>query len=225
MRLIFLPGLGEDEEIFDEIRDLFSGSQVFMNWDLLSVDPRPDLNVMKYARQLVSHFRITKEDVIIGHSTGGWIALYIKQVVGCRIVQLASWTDGKKVINPVPNRKLTFWMVKKGMFFTNYIMNRMIEKYYKGKPSEQIFTKVFSDLIHYNRDFVINQMRVIMNPVKEKVTVTPDLRIHAKGDSIVRYPDEEFVEVPGDHFTVYTHPEKVYEPIKAFLERSFEGVK
>jgi hypothetical protein len=47
----------------------------------------------------------------------------------------------------------------------------------------------------------------------------PDLRIHARADTIIRYPDEPALEVPGDHFSLHTHPREVYEPIRDFLAK------
>ena len=58
---------------------------------------------------------------------------------------------------------------------------------------------------------------VIFNPLKEPITVMPDLRIHAKGDHIIKPPDEPYVLVPGDHFSLYTYPETVYRPIVDFI--------
>ena len=67
---------------------------------------------------------------------------------------------------------------------------------------------------------MINQLRLNFMPVPEKVTVVPDLRIHALADLLILSPREPFHEVTGDHFTLYTHPQMVYEPIAAFLEKT-----
>jgi hypothetical protein len=56
---------------------------------------------------------------------------------------------------------------------------------------------------------MVNQFKLALLHVPTKVNVSPDLRIHAKRDNIVRIPDEEFYEVPGDHFSLLTHSEEV----------------
>jgi hypothetical protein len=56
--------------------------------------------------------------------------------------------------------------------------------------------------------------------VAEKITVTPDLRIHARKDLVIRPPRQPFHEVVGDHFTLCTHPELVYQPIVALLQKN-----
>jgi hypothetical protein len=71
-----------------------------------------------------------------------------------------------------------------------------------------------------NKRNVVNQLRLILNPVAEPATALPDVVIHAKADQVVGFPDGSVCEVPGDHFCLYTHPEAVAEPITAFLKRS-----
>jgi hypothetical protein len=98
----------------------------------------------------------------------------------------------------------------------------MIRKYYRNKPSEAIFSSVFRRLMQGSREGAANQLRIVFNAVDEPLQVTPDLRIHARGDRLVRFPDEVCLEVPGDHFTLYTQPEAVYGPIAAFLAQQIE---
>jgi hypothetical protein len=218
-RLIFIPGLGEDETIFHKIHPSIPGEKVFLNkWVLLGNNPRPGLTVLQFAQELVDQFTITREDVIIGHSTGGWVAYHIKHLVHCPIIQIASWTEEHKVVKPISNRHLIYLFVRKGLYFNPLVKRLLIWGKYRNKPSRKIFSEIFDNLIKGNKNNVVNQLRLIFNPVKEKITVKPDLRIHARADSIIRVPDQPFQEVPGDHFSLYTHPEKVYAPIIAFLQ-------
>lgn len=226
MRLFFIPGFGEDASIFDKITPHLPGEKVFLDpWLLAGDQARPGLTALEYARELTARFGISRQDAVIGHSTGGWVALHIKHLVGCPVVQIASWTDPRKVVTPVSNRHAIYWFVRNGLYFTPFMLRLLVWLGYRNKPSEEIFSAVFRRLIAGNKDNVVNQLRLIFNPVEEAVTAAPDLRIHARADSIVRYPDEPALEVPGDHFTLYTHPEKVYRPIAAFLrERAANGL-
>lgn len=109
MRLIFIPGLGEDSSIFDKIHPHMEGEKVFLNNRILLGDkPRPSLNALQYARELVDRFEITRQDVIIGHSMGGWIAFHIKHLVQCPIIQIGTWTDGRKVVRPAIGSATTY---------------------------------------------------------------------------------------------------------------------
>lgn len=220
MRIFFIPGLGEEPFIFDKIQAAIPGEKVFIdNWKLLARLPEKDLTAWVYAKYLVEHFKINKEDVVIGHSLGGWVAVFIKQLVQCRIIQIASWTDMKKVMKPAPSRQLLYWMAKRGWGLNSFIRNILVMAKYKNSASKEIFTTVFEKLRTGNKEIVAKQLMVVYNPVKQPVTIIPDLRIHNKTDQIVRPPDEPYSEVPGDHFTLYTYPETVYKPIVKFLKQ------
>jgi hypothetical protein len=70
-----------------------------------------------------------------------------------------------------------------------------------------------------NRANVINQLRLIFNPYPGELSVQPDVRIHAKKDRVVRFPDGPVHEVEGDHFSLYTYPEQVYPPIVELISQ------
>jgi len=219
MRILFIPGFGEEETIFDKIKDKLPGEKLFLSlWKLLPDKNIKDLNVTLFAKKLIVQFRITKHDLIIGHSTGGWVALHIKNIIGCPIVQIASWWDERKVIKPVANRHLIYFAAKWGLYLNRFVLRSTVKKLYQGKPSAPIFEAVFTRLMKGNRANVVNQMRLIFNPYPTKLTVKPDLSIHARKDTIIRFPDGPVHEVAGDHFSLYTYPEQVYLPILQFMQ-------
>src|SRR5580692_437907 len=107
MRIFYIHGFGENETIFSKISPFIPGEQIFLNvWELLGDAPRPGINVLNFAEELVKKYAITKNDLIIGHSMGGWIALHIKHLTGCPIVQIASWTDPGRIISPFKSAEL-----------------------------------------------------------------------------------------------------------------------
>src|ERR1700733_9373523 len=87
MRIIFIHGFGENESIFSKVAPFIPGEHTFLNiWELLGNKPLPGINVLVFAKSLVEKYNITQQDVIIGHSMGGWIAWYIKHFTGSPIV-------------------------------------------------------------------------------------------------------------------------------------------
>jgi pimeloyl-ACP methyl ester carboxylesterase len=220
MRLFFIPGFGETPSIFDQIAPHLPGKKIFVNnWQLQLIGdrPRPDLTALSYARELTERFSITAGDVVIGHSMGGWIGLHLKHLTGCAVVQIGSWSAPAKVVRPVSNLNLVYWAVRRGLYFNRLVRRLLLRYNYRGKPSAGVFSEVLGNLIRGDKHNVINQLRIIYSPVPEGFTAQPDLRIHARADTIIRYPDEPALEVPGDHFSLHTHPREVYEPILAFL--------
>jgi hypothetical protein len=219
MRLIFIPGFGEDENIFEHLHPYLEGEKLFLPlWSLIPDRPRPELNAALLAKEVVAHYGITTRDVVIGHSTGGWVALFIKQIVACPVVQLASWTDVRKVVMPVPSRRLLYFLAKSGIMFHPSVFQRSMKNYH-NQPSAPVFAEAFLRLKNGNKDNVVNQLRTIFNPVQQPITAMPDLRIHAKSDAIVRFPDNAVYEVPGDHFSLYTHAAQVAAPIQQLLKK------
>lgn len=218
MRLLFIPGFGEDESIFDKLYPLLQGEKVLLSlWKELPNQSSRQLNVAGFAKELMQQYGITQKDVVIGHSTGGWVALFIKQFLNCPLVQISSWTDPKKVVSPVANRHLVYFLAKTGFFFNKPVQQWLLQHNYRGKPSAPVFRNIFTNLITGNKENVVNQLRLILAPVQERITVHPDVVIHAKADTIVRFPDGTVNEVPGDHFALYTHPDLVAKPINQFL--------
>ncbi len=136
MRIFFIPGLGEDVSIFNNIQSFIAGEKIFVdNLTLLAPLREQGLTALLYAQYLTKYLDLEKEDVIIGHSMGGWVALHIKHLVGCRIVQISSWTDSRKIINVPVERHLRYWLAKRGIDFNSFVLRILVWLHYNNKPS------------------------------------------------------------------------------------------
>jgi hypothetical protein len=216
-RLFFIPGFGEDTSVFDKIYPYLEGEKLHIdNWLELPRLQRKNLTVKDYAAYLVDRFRIHGGDVVIGHSMGGWIGLYIKELTGCRVVQIASWTNTGKVVRFSAWRPLVYALTSTGLIFNRLTQHIAVQRYY-GKASKEIFMQAMNNLRLRDRSTVIKKLKIIIQPATP-LSVSPDLRLHSWQDPIVRPPDEAFVTTPGDHFALYTIPESVYQPIQDFLK-------
>jgi hypothetical protein len=219
MRIFFITGLGEEKFIFDKIENTIAGEKIFIdNWSELNDVPQKDLTAFVYAARLVKHFKIKPEDVVIGHSLGAWVAIWIKEIVRCKIVQIAGWTDTKKVTKVSPSLDLLYLFAKKGWGFNKFVRFLLLVFYYK-KASKHILLAIFDKLKRSDKLIVAKQLMIVYNPVSQPLSVIPDLRIHSRPDMIVAPPDEPFIVMRGDHFGLYTFPETVYKPIKEFLKQ------
>ncbi|MBW3544563.1 MAG: alpha/beta hydrolase [Bacteroidetes bacterium] len=91
MRIIFIPGFCEEPWIFDKIHPHLTGEKVFVdNWRLLENHSQHALTPLIYARKIIELYKITQHHLVVGHSMGGWLALHIKHLQHCPIVQIAS---------------------------------------------------------------------------------------------------------------------------------------
>ena len=219
MKILFIHGFVEDHTIFNEIRKTITqGEQIAIDLEKVLADwhnAPEDLDVQKMASYLIKKYEITAHDCVIGHSMGGWIASYMKQECGCKAILLASLTDQKKLITPLTNLTLIKYLLKFGIFQSS-MMESFLKKGYKFQESKQLYDGLIDGLIKMNKKILFQQSQILFAKVKP-LTIAPELRIHAQKDNIVRFPDEDFVEVSGDHFSLIYHTQQVVNAIEKVL--------
>jgi triacylglycerol esterase/lipase EstA (alpha/beta hydrolase family) len=215
MKLIFIHGFVEDSTIFNEIRKIITtGEQIALNLndDLAAWQDAPeDMDVQKLALHLIQKYKITAQDTVIGHSMGGWIASYIKQNVGSKAILLGSFTDQTKILSPLKNLTLIkysiHWGIMQGSLGVSYL-----KKIHPYQETRQLYDGLIDGLAKMNKKRLYQQSQVLFAKVPP-LAIMPDLRIHARKDSIVKFPDEDFTEVSGDHFSLVFHPQEVCKAI------------
>ncbi len=222
MRLLYIPGFGEDALVFSKLHPLLDGEKVFVDhWKELSVISLQPTDAKTYALHLKHKFNITQHDVVIGHSLGGWIGLVIKQETDCELIQIASWTDHKKVfINHPVFKPFMYFTIGRGWAFYPIALKIVVALYYREKASLPIFKHIIACLRDGDKKVINTMLRMVTTAKDLHLNVLPNLKIHALSDIIVRHPDEVFVEVPGDHFSLYTHPAIVSDAIVKFLSNN-----
>jgi hypothetical protein len=219
MKLLFIHGFVEDHTIFNEIRKTITqGEQIAIDLEKVLADWHDapmDLDVQKMASYLIGKYEITTQDCVIGHSMGGWIAAYMKEECGCKAILLASLTDQKKLITPLTNLTLIKYLLKFGIFQSS-MMESFLKKDYKFQESKQLYDGLIDGLIKMDKKILFQQCQILFEKVKP-LTITPDLRVHAKKDNIVQFPVEDFVNVSGDHFSLIYHTQQVANAIQKVL--------
>ncbi len=214
-RLILIHGYAEDPTIFDVLLPLLPFDTVlaigveteFDRWPA-----RTPVNACALAVFLAKQYDITADDVIIGHSMGGWIAIHIKAVMGATVVQIASFTDPRKVVSPVQHAGTLRFLANSGLLQTESAID-FVKKRYPFAESKALNFRLLDRLMTMRRAYVAWQLSVLFAPVPP-LTVSPDLRIHAIADNIVRPPGEAYTEVPGDHFCLVFHAVAVAQAIQ-----------
>jgi pimeloyl-ACP methyl ester carboxylesterase len=218
MRIILIPGFAEDELIFSRMLPLIEGDKVVLNsWKLLGNEKRAECNVVKFASEFIDRFKITRQDILIGHSMGGWIAYHVKHLVGCRIVQIASLTNTNRIIPPAIDHPLLYWAVRQRLVFNPFTTWLSSFGGFHDSYSREIFLHCARLLQQGNTENIVNQLKILLKPIRTDIRVQPDLRIHSKQDPILRPPLENYYPVPGDHFNLYSYPHEVSVPVNQFL--------
>ncbi|UHG91383.1 alpha/beta hydrolase [Spirosoma oryzicola] len=221
VRIFLIHGYVEDPTIFDKLIPLLPTANFvrinladeFERWA-----PRGPVNVRLLAQYLTDYYQITADDVVIGHSMGGWVAIHIKQLAKAKAIQIGSFTDQRRIRLPLHNLLLL-----KGLLYSGITQSRLLLNYFRKQypfpESYDLYCTLTDGMKTMSRRYLYQQLQTLFAQVPS-LTVSPDLRIHARRDSIVARPSEPFVEVPGDHFSLVFHAEKVAEPIRELLATS-----
>lgn len=214
-RLILIHGYAEDLTIFDALRPLLPSANVLainVETEFDSWPAKTPVNAHALAAFLAKQYTITADDMVIGHSMGGWIAINIKAVTGARVVQIASFTNQRKIVTPVYHAETLRFLANAGLLQTRFSI--AIVKYrYPFHESRALNNLLLDQLRMMRRAYIAWQLSVLFAPVPP-LRVSPDLRIHATADNIVQPPDEPYAVVPGDHFCLVFHPMAVAQVIQ-----------
>lgn len=224
MKILFIHGFVENRTIFDELRKYITdGEQFALNLEeefAAWKNVPSEMDVIKLASHLIGKYNINAEDVVIGHSMGGWIASHIKQITACKAILLASFTDQSKITLPINSLWALKFLVNSGLLQSNLAVS-YFKKAYPFPETKPLHDSLLDFLAICNQTYLMQQLEVLFKKV-DPLTIEPDLRIHAKKDNIVRYPDESYHEVPGDHFSLIFHTKEVVSIINKQLSVSSE---
>jgi len=220
LRLIYIHGYVEDPTIFDKLSPLLPTELVLMlnlQDEFARWNPADQtVNVSTLAGYLAQTHQIGADDVVVGHSMGGWIAANLKAQTGCGAVLISSYTDQRKLITFTRNVRVVQWLVRLGVVQSGWFTNMTLRQY-PFDESRALHKSLIGNMLRQPRRFVYQQLRVLMAPYPTP-HATPDLRIHTLTDSVLRFPDEPCHETPGDHFNLVFYPEAVATPILAWLK-------
>lgn len=225
-RLILLHGYTEDATIFDPLLPLLPPfgqvlalelADEFAHWR-----PAGPANVVSLARHLAARHRIGPTDVLLGHSMGGWIAAHLKEQTGATAILLSSFTDQAKIVSKIRNPRLLALYAHLGLV-QNRWLNEYFRRRYPHEESRALHGQLVAGVGRFRRRYVAQQLGVLFAPVPP-LSTQPELRLHALGDTVVRPPDEPFVELPGDHFAHYFYPQLAAAAIRQLLDvAKYEG--
>ncbi len=228
-RIILLPGFGEDKRIFRNIMPHLSEyNTLIVDYQQYLSDYSPrSIRLEKFVRKLILIYKITTDDILIGHSMGGYLAHHIRQRVGCSICLHSSFVHPDKIKLLVKNLPIVKWTVKNGLFQSELFKSLSHWKY-KSKPSLQEINHV-SDLLEDMG--AVNVLKLVLLFYKRKrrfmnwlrsqpdYQLAPNLIIHPERDNIVANPDENHMVVSGDHFSIATHPLETVQLLKDWLNQ------
>ncbi|MVN75710.1 alpha/beta fold hydrolase [Hymenobacter sp. HMF4947] len=210
-RLLLLPGYLEDSTIFDTLRPHLPPAAEVLALELepefAQWRPAGPANVVTFARHLVQRYGIGPTDVLIGHSMGGWITAHLRAQTGAAAILLSSFTDQRKIVATARHPLLLAFYAWSGVGGSRWLRQRA-KRRYQFDESRELYARLADSMARYPRRYVHRQLQVLFAPVPP-LALPPNLRVHARRDNVILPPDEAFVEIPGDHFAHYYHPQRV----------------
>ena len=217
-RLLFIHGNLDVPTSFDGILPLLPDvpaqcvdlEAIFTTWN-----PATPVTAQTVAERLIHAYSIGPGDVLIGHSMGGWIGAYAKEMTGARLIQLSSWTDPRKIKSPIRRLGLIRFIINSGVV-QHRLSIGLAKKLIPFSKSRARVQASLDRLQQLNPAYIMWQYKLIFTSVPP-LTITPDLRIHDRRDFVISPPDEPFVNVPGNHQLHANNPPGVAEAIRSFL--------
>ncbi|WP_052732470.1 alpha/beta fold hydrolase [Hymenobacter terrenus] len=220
-RILLLHGYIEDSTIFDSLRPLLPTATEVVPIELEQAAGhwRPDgpSNVVALAQHLARHYTIGPTDVLIGHSMGGWIAAYVKELTGAAAILINSFTDQRKIVSDLRNPRVLGWYAWLGLMQSRF-MRRRWKQGYQFEESRVLHAQLVDRSVRFRRRYMHQQLQVLFAPVPP-LTTAPDLRVHSRQDNVILPPDEPFVEIPGDHFAHVFYPQPAAAAIQSFIQK------
>lgn len=217
-RLLFIHGNLDVPTSFETLLPLlplYATRCIDLEDDFNAWDAAIPVTVKAVAERVAQAYRIGPDDILIGHSMGGWIAAHVKELTGATVIQLSSWTDPRKVKAPIRQLGLIRTIVNSGIV-QHPVCIGVAKRLYPFQQSRARIQAALDRVQHMNPAYMIWQYELIFTAVPP-LTTLPDLRIHDPRDRVISPPDEPFINVPGRHKIHATNAPGVAEAIVAFL--------
>lgn len=227
-RIILLPGYGEDERIFRHLEaTLASYRYVIVDYKRILPHFKPsNIKLERFIKRLIFTYCITERDILIGHSLGGYLAHHIRQVTGCEACLHSSFVHPSKIKILLRSQAIIKHTVGRGVLNTP-LAKAITQWRYQNQPSAQEIDQVMHLLDEYGPEDVLKLTLLFFRRRKRTLgwlrstpayALPPSLIIHPASDRVVAAPDLPHHSIPGDHFSIVTHPAPSIALIHAWLE-------
>lgn len=219
-RILFFPGFLEDGRTFEPLMPFFQGKYL-----IEMVHYRPLLDeiqnktplIADFAQAIVVEHRITKEDILIGHSFGGWVIAHIQSKMEIKGVLLSSFTQNDRVIGgKLGFTKLGQWIIRKGIF-KSWLFHFIGNLRYRNSDAKPAVEHCFEIASKWSDMYHLKVIQLIGNQPDAK-PILPPLLIHSKTDEVIRPPKESYISLGTHHFVHYVYTEEIAGHILAFIE-------
>ncbi|MBS1526409.1 MAG: alpha/beta hydrolase [Bacteroidetes bacterium] len=213
MQKVFLiPGLGADYRVYQNI-DLAGYNIVHITW----LDPKKADTLASYAQKLVNNYQILPDDIVIGNSLGGMLAMEITKHVRTNKTILIS---SIKTIREAPEsfnwyRRIPVYKIIPAKVFTSA---GFLVRFAMGKLSKK-HSELFIDMLSKTpARFAKWAVGAILHWDNE---IIPDHVYHIHGDDDQIFPHKYIrnatIVEGGTHLMIMNKPKEINNWLKKIL--------
>lgn len=223
-KVFLFPGFVEDRRVFARMEEF-----LMADFELVHVDYLPVLAEMEqeyadiswFCGRLRELYDIKKEDLLVGHSFGGWVCANVQTITGSPVVSIASFTNPKKPVHGfIGFNRLGFGLVRFGAFKWR-LFHRIALWKYRNTPQLPVI-QVGLDIMNTWQDRDLLKITRLIAFQRVVSPVAPLLRFHADRDEIVYPPDEPHFCVPNaTHAIHYTHAQWISGVILQWVKAEY----
>ncbi|MCS7074482.1 MAG: alpha/beta hydrolase [Bacteroidia bacterium] len=218
-RLIYLPGFGEDDRIFDELRQelRISLPEIIVNYHpILQNFSISQINMKDFLDLLINFYQINSQDILIGHSFGGWVAHHIRQQLYSEAILICSFTS------PSHLALRSRWLLKNKLIVLAGVLQSPWVYWVafhrnKKRPSVIPINHIFENLSKTSSEDLYKIVKLVEAKLPVPV-IPPSLIIHSRQDLIISPPSEPHISIPGDHFALHEHAALVARQIRLWYK-------
>lgn len=205
--LVFVPGLGADERLFDVYKDQF-------HYKVLDCSLKGAVSLNEYVVSLIGQIE-SNNPVLVGVSFGGLLAQEIKlRLPKSKVILISSFTSSKELPNILQLVPMQLLISFAGVIHPN--VPKFGLRYAFGIKNE-FETNLLMAIM---KDTPVSYLKFALQILlKWKGTgVSIDYRIHGNKDVLVPIKEvEPDLKLTGGHFVIYQCPKEIGNAIKDFL--------
>jgi len=183
---------------------------------ILHKNPLWETSAYNTAKAIISQYKISPNDRLVGHSMGGYFSYAASAIQGNPVAMLGSFSDTDKIVRMTKNKLINYSFTGLGLIKTPlmkaYLKTRVRNKQFLGE-----MLTIQDNFRSFSNEDMMKMLKISYGESLPPALAEP-LRIHAKDDTVVRIPDQGFREVGGGHFGLIFHPEEVYGQMSDWLK-------
>ena len=210
-RILFFPGFLEDVRTFEPLIPFFREKyliEIVHYRHLLDNIRTNKPQITDFVQDVIAEYKITADDMLIGHSFGGWVVAHIQGKIALKGVLLSAFTQSDRAIGgKFGGTKLGKWFIRKG-FFKSWLFHFLGKMRYRNSPAKLVVLHCFEIAKKWEDIYHLKIVQLIVNQ-PDAQPILPTLRIHNATDEVIRPPREAYITVGGHHFVHYVHAEEV----------------